>query len=186
MFSCALFTYRVWGRNNSSKILCLRTSLEVWCKWIVFVPNFPFFRIPIELHNTVLWYLVVYYPFAPKIWRPRDKNNEHGGRILRMSFKIENYLVRLILCFLAPISGKEHKFKYIMTVKEVSWMWKKKEGQRRDRKRDRQKKQMTDNIVSPSLPDIRNQNHQNPSLGKISKLIVNIIYFHLTVGDCLT
>lgn len=34
-----------------------------------------------------------------------------------------------------------------------------KEGQRRDRKRDRQKKQMTDNIVSPSLPVIRNQNH---------------------------
>lgn len=65
-------------------------------------------------------------------------------------------------------------------------MWKKKEGQRRDIKRNRQKKQMTDNIVSPSLPDIRNQNHQNPSLGKISKLIVNVIYFLLTVGDCLT
>lgn len=43
------------------KFYVLRTSLEVWCKWIVFVPNFPFFfQIPIELHNTILWYLVLH------------------------------------------------------------------------------------------------------------------------------
>lgn len=36
------------------KIYVLRTSLEVGCKWTVFVPNFPLVQIPIERHNIVL------------------------------------------------------------------------------------------------------------------------------------
>lgn len=121
--SCALFTCSGFEVETIlQKDICLKNQTGSWWKWIIFVPNVPLFQIPIELHNIVLWYLVVLYSSSPKIWGPRDTklSEQKKGAFLRNSFEIKNYLVRLILCFCGLILEKEQKLKYIMTAKEVS------------------------------------------------------------------
>lgn len=71
---CVLFlpTAGLGLKQFFKKVYVLRTNLEVWRKWIVFVPDFPLSQIPIKLHNIVLRYLAFHYSLPPKIWRSRD------------------------------------------------------------------------------------------------------------------
>lgn len=165
MFAYALFTYSAFGVKIFLQIDVSREpAWKFGVSGLRLYQIFHCFKFPlndITLPCSILCLTII---LLLRLGYKQIQNKmKTKGTFLRSSFETENYWVRLMLCFFAPISGKERRLNYTVTAQEVSWVWKKKEGQGKDRKRDRQKKQMTDNVIFAGLTGTKIQSLQNPS-----------------------